>query len=84
MHTYVYDVKMFAMVTFKAPNRKAAEALLERGLALVDLDLADPKLKAAAAADTAVVAFTISVDDVQYPFLTEYDGEDYPHDVDVE
>jgi len=75
---------MFSMVTIRAQNRKSAEALLRRAVELVDLDQAHPKLTGASETDAAVTGFTISVDDEQFPFLTEYDGDDFPFDLDVE
>ncbi len=72
MHEYAFDIKMFAVVKIKAANQKQAEVALKRALDCASLQtpIPDP-------AETELVTeASIYLDDEEFPYLFEVDGED--------
>lgn len=78
-HEYAFDVKMYAVVRIRATSRKAAESVLEQAL-----DGASLKVKARHSSGRIVEAST-HVDDVEFPYLFEFDRQDVEaEELDVE
>lgn len=70
MKEYAFDVKLYAVVRVKAPDRIRAESALATAMDCADLNIG------IAAKDWAVTLTeaSIEVDDVEFPFLFEVDG----------
>jgi hypothetical protein len=76
MHEYTFDVKLVAVVRVSASDRATAEAVLSDCL-----DCADLNVKISAKhGDAKVTEASIEVDDVEYPRLFEFDGENVEFD----
>ena len=72
MHEYVFDVKFYASISIKARNLRTAESVLRKLVDVAELDLREADIRCRAKVQSA----GIFVDDEEFPFLAEYDGED--------
>lgn len=70
MKEYAFDVKLYAVIPIKAPDRKTAEATLAAAMDSAELSISISEN------DGTVTSITASayVDDIEFPFLTEVDG----------
>lgn len=80
MKEYTFDVKLYAVIPIKAPDRKRAESALAAAMDCAELSIST------AGKDGAIMPATASVyvDDIEFPFLVEVDGiliEDIDHDL---
>lgn len=71
MHEYAFDIKMFAVVRVKASNRVIAEKILAKALDYANLDIEVRSEEG----DLVITEASIHIDDVEYPYLFEFDGE---------
>jgi hypothetical protein len=69
-HEYVFDVKLYSVVRIQAVSRRAAELALRNGLAAANLTLANGENEA------QVIEVSLDIDDVDYPHLIKFDGEE--------
>ena len=72
MHEYVFDVKFYASISIMARNLRTAESVLRKLVEVAELDLSKADRRCRAKVQSA----RIYVDDEEFPFLAEYDGED--------
>jgi hypothetical protein len=76
MHEYAFDVKLVAVVRVSASDRETAEAVLSDCLDCADLNVEISGKNG----DAKVTEASIEVDDVEYPRLFEFDGENVEFD----
>lgn len=72
MHEYVFDVKLYASISIKARNLRTAESVLRKLVDVAELDMSEADKRSR----SKVHGAGIYVDDEEFPFLAEYDGED--------
>ncbi len=72
MHEYVFDIKLYASISIKARNLRTAKSALRKLVDVVELDMSE----ADKTSRSKVHSAGIYVDDEEFPFLAEYDGED--------
>lgn len=72
MHEYAFDVKMLAVVRLKAIDQARAESALVEALDCARLNVKLTKQES----EMHITEASIYVDDEQFPFLFEVDGEE--------
>jgi hypothetical protein len=71
-HEYAFDVKLYAVVRIRAASRKIAERVLEEALDCASLNVILEHEEGKA----LITEASTHVDDVEFPYLFEYDGRD--------